>query len=60
MNNKNFFLRNIFPRQNLLRGSTFSSFSKGQKSTSKFPETLETKKKCAIKRLNVQNFVNFF
>ena len=34
----------FFPCQNLLGGSTFSTFSSGQKSTSNFLKTPETKK----------------
>ena len=34
------------PAQNLLQDSTFSAFSKGQKSTSNFKKTPETEKMC--------------
>ena len=41
---ENKFWRNFFSRQNCFGGSTFYAFSKGQKLTSKFWKTPETKK----------------
>ena len=53
------FLRKIFFRQNCFGASTFSAFSKGQKSTSKFQKTPETKK-MRSKTFKCSNFLLFF